>query len=90
MLPYHHIQVLAAIAAFVVVGINVFLAVNYLSNLSTIGTASLTVAGAAIAIYIVFCAYLFFDMTVHMGSNCAPVLIKYVRLGGYKIKSCVK
>ena len=58
---------MAAVAAFAVVGINVFLAANYLSNLPTVGTASLIVAGTAIVIYIFFCAYLIIDMAVHMG-----------------------
>ena len=58
---------MAAVAAFVVVGINIFLAVNYLLNVPNIGTASLAVAGAAIAIYILFCVYLVLDMAVHMG-----------------------
>ena len=60
---------MAVVAALVVVGINVFLAVNYLSNLPTIGTASLTMAGAAIGVYILFCAYLIFDMALHMVSK---------------------
>ena len=50
-------------------GINVFLVVNYLSNLSTVGTATLIVVGTAIVIYILFCAYLIIDMAVHMGIN---------------------
>ena len=65
-------QVSAALSALVVIGINVFLAVNYLtSNLDAIGAAMLAAAATATASYVLFCTYLALDMAAHMGLPCS-------------------